>query len=82
MPWVPMTAEDSLEAAEESHPKYVLLKMIKEDIFLLFLNFHSEWVASLILSWILITYNTMTKAVVAAWEGFVNNVKLIFHKSN
>lgn len=82
MCWGPMTTEDSLKAAEESHPKYVLLKMIKEDIFLLFLNFHSELVACLVSSWILITYSTITKAVVAAWEGFVNNVKLLFHKSN
>lgn len=41
-----MTTEDILEVVEESHSIYVLLKMIKEDIFLLLLNFHSELVTS------------------------------------
>lgn len=43
-----MTTEDCLEAAKESHLKFMLLKMIKENIFLLFLNCHSELVAHLV----------------------------------
>lgn len=63
-----MTTEDSLEAAEGLLPKCMLLKMIREDIFLLFLNFHSELVTCLVSSGILIMYSTMTKDVVTACE--------------
>lgn len=82
MSWVPMTAEGSLEVVEKFHPIYALLKMIKEDIFFLFLYLHSELVACLVSSWILITYSSITKTVVTACDGFVNNVKPTFHKSN
>lgn len=45
-----MTTEGSLKVVEEFHPIYELLKMIKEDIFFLFLYFHSELVARLVSS--------------------------------
>lgn len=45
-----MTTEGSLKVVEEFHSIYELLKMIKEDIFFLFLYFHSELVARLVSS--------------------------------